>query len=119
MEKSKIQLGLLKYWEKRRKELINELQFEMLPKSLIKRIIKEENKNTCEICGYSYTDPNNGKGPFEVHHKDGNNNNWKRDNLILLCLNCHWKTDYYRFKNRKHTEETKKKISINNYSKRK
>lgn len=40
--------------------------------------------------------------PLEVHHKDGNRKNNKRDNLEALCLNCHYFTDKYRFKGRRH-----------------
>ena len=36
--------------------------------------------------------------PLELHHKDGNSNNHKLDNLELLCPNCHALTDTYRFK---------------------
>lgn len=75
-----------------------------------KRIIFYENGNKCEICGYEYTDEKTGKGPFEIHHNDGNNKNWSRENLKIYCLNCHWKTPNYRFRNRKHTEETKEKL---------
>jgi predicted nucleic acid-binding Zn ribbon protein len=75
-----------------------------------KRILYYEKGNRCEICGYEYTDEKTGKGPFEIHHIDGDNKNWNRENLKIYCLNCHWKTPNYRFRNRKHTEESKEKF---------
>lgn len=43
--------------------------------------ILEKTKGLCEICG------NIGK---QIHHRDGSRNNHSLDNLILLCLNCHY-----------------------------
>lgn len=37
----------------------------------------------CETCGFP------DKRILEVHHKDRNRNNNTRENLILLCPNCH------------------------------
>ena len=91
---------------------IQTTEFEFLPKGLIKKIFKKEKGNKCESCGFEYTNEK-GEGPFEVHHKDGDHDNWKKENLELLCLNCHWKTDNYKFYGRKHKEESKKKISEN------
>lgn len=33
---------------------------------------------------------------FEIHHKDGNRKNNKRENVELLCPNCHSLTKYWR-----------------------
>jgi hypothetical protein len=94
------------------KILIQTTKFEFLPKGLIKKIFKKEKGNKCESCGFEYIDEK-GNGPFDIHHKDGNRNNWKKENLELLCLNCHWQTNNYGFKNRKHKEESRKKMSKN------
>ena len=67
--------------------------------------------NVCNCCGYEYTDPNSGKGPFELHHKDGNNCNWDENNVEVLCLNCHWKTPNWRFRGKKHSKKARKRIS--------
>lgn len=40
----------------------------------------------CAVCGY-----NEEVGILEVHHKDGNRNNNKKENLTILCPNCHRK----------------------------
>ncbi len=92
------------------KIIAEEILFEELPVGWKKRVIYYERGNKCEICGFEYTDPITGKGPFEIHHEDGNNQNWSKDNLKIYCLNCHWKTPNYRFRNRKHTARTKEII---------
>jgi len=60
-----------------------------------------------------------GISPYELHHIDGDNNNWVESNIEILCLNCHWKTPNWRFRGRKHTDEAKKKISDNHHTKNK
>lgn len=37
--------------------------------------------------------------PLELEHCDGNNRNNLKENLLLLCPNCHAKTRFYRGKN--------------------
>lgn len=37
--------------------------------------------------------------PLELHHKDGNLDNNKIENLELRCPNCHYFTDSYKSKN--------------------
>lgn len=103
--------GLRKSWNEKKAKLIKKLPFNELPYSLIKQILYKENKNTCCICGYTYSDSKTGKGPFDIHHKNADKNNRNKDNLQVLCLNCHWKTDNYRFRGRTHTKETREKIA--------
>jgi len=38
----------------------------------------------CFKCGY-----NEYKEALEVHHKDGNRENNQKENLVILCCNCH------------------------------
>jgi len=92
--------------ENKRQLIMKTLPFKQWPSSLIKMYLFKEIGNRCEECGFEYTDPITGKGPFEPHHKDGNKCNWKRENLEILCLNCHWKTPFWKFKNRKHKRES-------------
>jgi hypothetical protein len=62
-------------------------------KHLLKRRILLEQSNKCNCCGI---DKWNGKSiKFHLHHKDGNGNNITRDNLEVLCPNCHSQTDTY------------------------
>ena len=94
------------YQENKRQLIMKSLSFEQWPKALIRRYLFEEIGNKCQRCGFEYTDSETGKGPFEPHHKDGDKNNWKRENLEILCLNCHWMTPHWKFKNRKHKLES-------------
>ena len=85
--------------------------FEEWPKPLIKKQLFLEIGNKCQICGYEYTDPETGKGPYQIHHIDGNKRNWKRTNVEIRCLNCHWMTPNFAFRGRHHTDKTKKLLS--------
>ena len=64
--------------------------------SSIKKWYKEEMDDTCEECGIK--DWNGKRLPKEVDHIDGNTNNNSKDNLKLLCPNCHSQTDTWRRK---------------------
>ena len=74
-----------------------------------KNILWEEQGKKCNNCGYNLYDQIT--GPYEIHHIDGDINNRKRENEELLCCNCHFLTDNFRFKGRNHTKESKKLIS--------
>ena len=74
---------------------------------LIKYRIKEY---SCEKCGI--TKWNDLPITLEIHHKDGNHDNTKLENLEILCPNCHSQTDNFRFKNKKHAEAKLPKDSL-------
>lgn len=38
--------------------------------------------------------------PLEINHIDGNNSNHRKNNIELLCPNCHTLTDNYRGRNK-------------------
>jgi 5-methylcytosine-specific restriction endonuclease McrA len=61
---------------------------------LLKRLIKEGYKeNKCECCGiFNWC---NKPITFHLHHKDGNHNNNKLENLEVLCPNCHSQTETF------------------------
>lgn len=64
----------------------------------------------CEGCGLS--DKWQGKQiTLEVDHIDGDNTHNNITNLRFLCPNCHSQTETFGFRNRKHSEETRKLIS--------
>jgi len=106
--------SLKKYWKGKIENIKNTLPFEQWPESLRRRTLFEEVNYKCEECGYNYIDENE-KGPYQIHHIDGNNKNNKRENLKILCMNCHWKTDNWGFKNRKHSKESIKKRTATRY----
>lgn len=69
-------------------------QSNKLRKRLIAQGIKQ---HICESClNTTWLDQ---PIPLELHHIDGIPNNHKRENLQLLCPNCHAFTDTYRGKN--------------------
>ena len=70
-----------------------------------KQIVWEEQGKKCNKCEYNLFDYLT--GPYQMHHIDGNINNKYRDNEELICCNCHFMTDNYGFKSRKHTNESK------------
>ena len=109
--------GQISYNEKKDKIIMETTPFEEWPVRLIKKQLFLKNGNTCEICSFEYTDPKTGKGPFQIHHIDGNKNNWKKFNLEIRCLNCHWMTPNFAFKGRRHTKKLKryyqKKLQFN------
>lgn len=85
-----------------------------------KLIIWEEQGRKCNECNFNLYDIE--IGPYELHHIDGDRQNNLRDNLEVLCCNCHSMTPTDRFKGRKHTKETKQLISkrsIDSHKKRK
>lgn len=49
--------------------------------------------------------------PLELEHIDGNNQNHNRENLELLCPNCHALTDTWRGRNRKNNKVKKPKVT--------
>jgi hypothetical protein len=62
-----------------------------------KRWLIKERGHNCQICKNMtwLSDPI----PLELHHIDGNSDNATIENLLLICPNCHAKTDTYKGKN--------------------
>jgi 5-methylcytosine-specific restriction endonuclease McrA len=75
-----------------------------------KRIkIYHEQQCKCNSCGNDKW--KNEKIPLELEHKDGNNTNNNRDNLELLCPNCHALTSTWRGRNKKGQRPKGSKVS--------
>jgi hypothetical protein len=63
------------------------------------RMIKEGYlKDECSICGWTKKPENADLTPCELDHIDGNPTNHLRENLRLLCPNCHSLTRTYSFR---------------------
>ena len=100
-----------KVWSEKLDKIRKELPFEKWPRRTQRRELYKVYGNVCATCKYTYTDSKTNRGPFDVHHINGDNTNWCWDNLEILCLICHWKTGNFRFRGRKHTQEAKLKLS--------
>lgn len=69
---------------------------------LKKRLIREGYlEDRCQLCGWCEKPIGAEFTPCELHHKDGNSHNHLRENLELICPNCHSLTATYRAKNKK------------------
>ena len=71
--------------------------FSLNGKGSHKKVLIIERGYKCESCNLSdwLHDPI----PLELEHRDGDNKNNEKDNLLLLCPNCHAKTEFYRGRN--------------------
>lgn len=49
----------------------------------------------CEECGWSKIHPITGRIPLQIDHRDGNHLNNTRENLKVLCPNCHSLTENF------------------------
>ena len=68
-----------------------------LGKGSYKKLLIRDNGRKCGGCSLANWLGN--KIPLEMHHVDGDADNWAKENLILLCPNCHSLTPNYRSKN--------------------
>ena len=82
--------------EKNKKTWKSKRNYESAHVLTLKKWIKEEKNNQCEVCGVKEW---NGKIlPMEVDHIDGNIKNNDVKNLRVLCPNCHSQTPTWRKK---------------------
>lgn len=91
--------------ENHRKKILETEYSNLNFESLRYRILYEQNEK-CNKCGL-----NNWLGEpliLELEHKDGNHYNNVRDNLEMLCPNCHSLTETWRGRNKK---QRKMKVS--------
>jgi hypothetical protein len=63
-----------------------------------KKVLIEERGWKCESC--NFVDWLGEPIPLELEHSDGDNRNNNKENLLLLCPNCHAKTEFYRGRNK-------------------
>ena len=62
----------------------------------IKTYLLKKYNNKCARCGWREVNKYTNNIPLEVEHIDGNYQNNKEENLILLCPNCHSLTETYK-----------------------
>jgi hypothetical protein len=61
-------------------------------------------------CGWSRINPKTGNVPLTVHHKDGNSDNNRPENLELICPCCHSVTLNYGMLNRGRGRKKRRKM---------
>lgn len=84
-------------WNKNEMPLSDDNDFGIVSKRSIREILLKERPYQCENCGLT-----NWLGKpiiLQVHHIDGNSNHNTRNNLMLLCPNCHSQTENWCNKN--------------------
>ena len=75
-------------------------------KGRIKRYLAETFGKKCSVCGI---DSWQGKDiVLELEHKDGNSENNNKDNVCLICPNCHSQTSTYKGKNKGNGRHTRR-----------
>lgn len=80
-------------------EILNGLHPEFQTYKLKLRLIDEGiMDDKCSQCGWDKKLENMKYTPCELHHIDGNPKNHKRENLQILCPNCHSLTENYCFR---------------------
>jgi len=96
----KAALTKAKKFNEERKDRIKTLPWEELKKSERRDRIAIEQNNKCDVCGIE--NMWNGKQlKFDLDHINGNRNNETRENLRLICPNCHSQTETYKVGNNK------------------
>jgi len=89
-------------------------QFEDLKKDESRKSrLLDERGHKCEICKSEKWMEK--KIPLELDHIDGNPGNNKRENLRLVCPNCHAQTPYYRGANVGRNKNTKRQEIMSKY----
>jgi 5-methylcytosine-specific restriction endonuclease McrA len=85
------------------------------PSDFVRKYLLEETNYKCSSCGWGKPNPVNGIIYLEVDHIDGSRENGYRENLRVLCPNCHTLTDTYKTLNKNigyHKERKQRKNQI-------
>lgn len=66
----------------------------------VRTYLLNETNNSCSKCGWNKINPYMNKVPLEINHIDGNSENNVKENLEVLCPNCHSLTDSWKALNK-------------------
>lgn len=81
------------------------------PSDFVRKYMLKEANNKCSQCGWGQPNPFNGIVYLEIDHIDGTRENGYRDNLRVLCPNCHTLTDTYKTLNKNVGYHKSRKLS--------
>ena len=70
---------------------------------VLKKYLLKQSDYKCQSCGFSGINEYTGNSILQIHHIDGDVFNTKKDNLQVLCPNCHAMTDNYGSRNKNAT----------------
>lgn len=84
-----------------------------------KRYMLEQANYSCEECGWNDRHPVDDRPLVQIDHKDGDPTNCKRENLRVLCPNCHSKTPTHGGRNINNPlrQEARKILGVHRYIK--
>ena len=69
-------------------------------KNFVRKYLRNTRGTACEQCGWDEHHPSDGNSLTEIDHIDGNAENNKPENLMILCPNCHSMTLTFRSRNK-------------------
>ena len=67
--------------------------------TIIRNYLLDMTNYTCQKCGFNTPHPDDGKTILEINHIDGDGTNHSKENLEVICPNCHALTSNYRGRN--------------------
>lgn len=73
-------------------------------KHTIRDYLLQQANYTCQWCGWNRRNPYTGLIALEIHHKDGDHENSRPENLEVICPSCHSLTPNYKNSNRGKTK---------------
>ena len=89
------------------------IPFEKLGEKKRRERLFQESNHSCSQCGFNKT-RDNGRSILEIDHIDGDHTNNTKENLRVLCPNCHALTPNFRNWGRTSKHKTSKRLRKGN-----